>query len=138
MSLLIPVWLIKTTGSLPPFIVSSLNYSGFSFFFNIWKCFPIPSSELTMSGSDGKVSTCNAGDRSSMPGSGRSPGGGHGNLLQCSGLKNPVDRGAWRATVHGLAKSQTRLSNQHCRFAHVTAALTSSPCERSLPPRVPD
>ena len=40
-------------------------------------------------------------------GSGRSPGGGHGNLLQCSCLENPVDRGAWQATVHGVAKSQT-------------------------------
>ena len=106
MSLLIPAWLIKTTGSLPPFIASSLNYSGF-FFFNIWKCFPIPSSELTRSGSDAKVSTCNAGDQSSMPGSGRSTGGGHGNLLQCSGLKNPMDRGAWRATVHARKESDT-------------------------------
>ena len=43
----------------------------------------------------------------SIPGSGRSPGGGNGNPLQCSCLENPVDRGAWRATVHGAAKSQT-------------------------------
>ena len=42
-------------------------------------------------------------------GSGRSPGGGHGDPLQCSCLENPVDRGAWRATVHRVAKSQTRL-----------------------------
>ena len=44
----------------------------------------------------------------SIPGSGRSPGGGHGNPLQDSCLENPLDRGAWRATVHGVAKSQTR------------------------------
>ena len=44
-----------------------------------------------------------------IPESRRSPGGGHGNLLQCFGLENPMDRGAWRATVHGVAKSQTRL-----------------------------
>ena len=42
-----------------------------------------------------------------IPGSGRSPEGGHGNLLQYSCLENPVDRGAWRATVHAVAKSQT-------------------------------
>ena len=45
------------------------------------------------------------------PGSGRSPGGGNGNSLQCSCLENPVDRGAWQATVHRVAKSQTRLSD---------------------------
>ena len=44
-----------------------------------------------------------------IPGSGRSPGGGHGNPLQYSCLENPMDRGAWRAAVHGIAKSQTRL-----------------------------
>ena len=48
-----------------------------------------------------------AGDAGSIPGSGRSPGGGHGSPLQYSCLGNPVDRGAWRATVHGVAKSQT-------------------------------
>ena len=46
-------------------------------------------------------------DAGSIPGSGRFPGGGHGNLLQCCGLENPMDRGAWRATVHRVAKSQT-------------------------------
>ena len=54
----------------------------------------------------------NAGDirdLGSIPGSGRSPGGGHGNPLQYSCLENPKDRGAWRATVHRFAKSQTRL-----------------------------
>ena len=45
----------------------------------------------------------------SIPGLGRSPGEGHGNPLQYSFLENPVDRGAWRATVHGFAKSWTRL-----------------------------
>ena len=57
-------------------------------------------------GSDGKESTCNAGDLGSMPGLGRSPGGGHGNPLQRSCLENPMDRGAWRATVHEVTKSQ--------------------------------
>ena len=44
-------------------------------------------------------------DMGSIPGSGRSPGGGHGNLLQYSCLENPMDREAWQATVHGVAKS---------------------------------
>ena len=61
-------------------------------------------------GSDGKESDCNAGNLSSIPGSGRSPGEGNGNPLQYSCLENPIDREAWRATVHGFAKSWTRLS----------------------------
>ena len=46
-----------------------------------------------------------AGDVGSIPGSGRSPGKGHGNPLQCSYLGNPMDRGAWWAAVHGVAES---------------------------------
>ena len=52
----------------------------------------------------------NAGDVGSVPGSGRSPGGGNGNPVGYSCLENPMDRGAWLATVHGVAKSQTQLS----------------------------
>ena len=55
-----------------------------------------------------------ARDAGSILGLGRSPGGGHGNLLQYPCLKNPMDRGAWWATVHGVAKSWTRLSEQAC------------------------
>ena len=55
-------------------------------------------------GSDNKESTCNAEDMGSIPWSGRSPGEGNGNPLQYSCLGNPMDRGAWRATVHGVAK----------------------------------
>ena len=62
-------------------------------------------------GSDGKASVYNAGDPGSIPGSGRSPGEGNGNPLQYYCLENPMDRGAWQATVHGVAKSQTGLSN---------------------------
>ena len=58
-------------------------------------------------GSDGKVSAYNAGDPGSIPGSGRSPGEGNGNPLQYSCLENHMDRGAWRATVHGLQQSDT-------------------------------
>ena len=55
------------------------------------------------------ASAGDARDAGSIPESRRSPGGGHGNPLQYSCLENPMDRGAWRATVHGVAKSQTRL-----------------------------
>ena len=58
-------------------------------------------------GSDGKESACNAGDLGSIPGLGRSPGEGNGNPLQYPCLENPMDRGAWWATVHGVAKSDT-------------------------------
>ena len=54
-------------------------------------------------GSDSKESTCSMGNLGSIPGLGRSPGGGHGNPLQYSYLENPMDRGAWKATVHGIA-----------------------------------
>ena len=62
-------------------------------------------------GSDGKVSACNAGDPGSIPGLGRSPGEGNGDPLQYSCLENSMDGEAWWATVHGIAKNQTRLSN---------------------------
>ena len=56
-----------------------------------------------------KASAQNAGDPGSIPGLGRSPGEGNGNPLQYSCLENPMDGGAWLATVHGVAKSHTRL-----------------------------
>ena len=62
-------------------------------------------------GSDGKASTCSAGDPGSTPGSGRSPERGNGNPLQYSCLGNPMDREAWQATVHGVTKSRTRMSD---------------------------
>ena len=55
----------------------------------------------------GKESACSTGDLGSIPGLGRFPGEGNGNPLQYSCLKNPMDRGAWQATVHGVAKGQT-------------------------------
>ena len=55
-------------------------------------------------GSDGKESTCQAGDMDLIPGLGKSPGEGNGNPFQYPGLENPMDRGAWRATVHRVAK----------------------------------
>ena len=62
-------------------------------------------------GSDGKVSACNAGDPGLILGSGRSPGEGNGNPLQYPCLENPMDGGAWWATVYRVAKSWTRLSD---------------------------
>ena len=57
------------------------------------------------------VMSTNKGDLGLIPGLGRSPGGGHGNPLQYSFLENPMDRGTWWATVHGVAKGRTRLSD---------------------------
>ena len=59
----------------------------------------------------GKESACSAGDPGSIPGLGRSPGEGNDNPLQYSCLKNPMDKGTWWSTVHGVAKSWTRLSD---------------------------
>ena len=80
-------------------------------------------------GSDGKESACNAGDLNSIPGSGRSHGGGHGNPLQYSCLGNLVDRGAWWATVRGLAKSWTWLSVQ----THTLTTAVKKVREKAIP-----
>ena len=61
--------------------------------------------------SEVKASACNAGDLGSIPGLGRSPEEGNGNPLQYSCLENPIGKGAWWATVRGVTKSWTRLSN---------------------------
>ena len=68
----------------------------------------------------GKECTCSAGDignTASIPGLGRPPGGRNGNPLQCSHLKNPMDREAWRAAVHEVTKSQMQLSMYIQRFS---------------------
>ena len=72
---------------------------------------PHNSNVVKFNDSDGKESACSARDLGSIPGSGRSPGGGHGNPLQYSCLENPMDIGAWWATVHEVAKNQLRLSD---------------------------
>ena len=66
--------------------------------------------------SDGKESACSAGDPASILGSGISPGEGNGHPLQFSCLENSRDRGALGATVHGVTKSRTQLSDQHFHF----------------------
>ena len=63
-----------------------------------------------------KATAYNVGNLSSIPGSGKSPGEGHGNPLQYSCLENSMDRGASQATVHGVAKSQTRLTHTQAFF----------------------
>ena len=83
------------------------------------------SSPVFASGSDSKESTCNAGDQSLSPRLGRSPGERKGFPFQYSGLENFMDRGALQATVHGVAKSRTWLSNFHfhiynCTLVHLT------------------
>ena len=80
----------QVCNTLPPFLPLSCGFPG---------------------GSEVKASASHAGDPGSIPGSGRSPGEGNGNPLQYSCLENPMDRKAWWATVHGVPKSRTRLSD---------------------------
>ena len=99
----------------------TLITSSFRFLNNCWNSITFTSillarelskAQLAFPGSsEVKASACNAGDLGSILGLGRSPGEGNGNPLQYSCLENPMDRGAWWATVHGVAKSQTRLSD---------------------------
>ena len=94
------------------------------FFFNceaLFWCFP--------GGSVVKNQPANAGNVGLIPGSGRFPGRGNGNPLQYSCQDNPMDRGAWWATVHGVAKRQTCLSDRthtHTR-THITESRYSTP-----------
>ena len=84
--------------------------------------------QLYLSGSDGKESARSAGDLGSIPESGRSPEG-NGNPLQYSSLENSMGSGAWKASVRGVAKSQTRLSNYHMPYcaAEMNTALQIQP-----------
>ena len=76
----------------------------------------------------GRESTWNAGDLGAVPGLGRSPGEGNSYLLQYSCLENPMDRGAWWATVHGVTKSWTRLSDTlSLSFSSMEGSLLDSP-----------
>ena len=75
--------------------------------------FPCCKESSFLGGSDVKESACSAGDMCSVPVSGRSPGEGNGYLLQYAYLENSMDREAWQAIVHGVAKSWTLLSDQH-------------------------
>ena len=97
---------VKYSGRVPVFVLLQFNL----FFYNLKKkkstiivtCFPVVKNLPANAG--------DARDTGSIPGSGRSPGGGNGNPIQYSCLENSMDRGAWQATVHGVAKSRTWLS----------------------------
>ena len=91
-------------------IIATKHYFSQIFKENVW-CIPFAS--------DGKESACSAGDPASIPRLGRSPGEGNGYPLWYSCLGNPMDRGAWQATVHGVIKSRTQLS--HSFSSAVTA-----------------
>ena len=69
-----------------------------------------------LGGSDGEESASNSRDLGSIPASGRSPGEGNGNPFEYSCLENSMDRGAWRATVHGVTKSRTQLNDYYSHF----------------------
>ena len=85
------------------------------------------------SGSAGEESACNVGDVSSIPGLGRSPGGGHGNPLQDSRLENPMDGGAWWAAVHKVAESDTSEATEHISMhANQAVASNSSPVLKGI------
>ena len=75
---------------------------------------------MQLGDSDGKESGCNAGDPGSAPWVGRSPGEGNGNSLQFSCLENSMDRGAWRATVHGHKELGTTEQLTHSHFHKMT------------------
>ena len=95
-------------------------------YFCFISCFP--------GGSGGKASACNVGDLGLILGLGRSPGEENGNSLQYSGLENPMDRGAWRAIVHRVAKSQTQLSNYHTHthtHTHLSQIVDWWGCDRN-------
>ena len=77
-------------------------------------------------GSDGEESACNTGNPGLIPGWRRCPGGGNGSPLQYSCLENPLDKGAWWATVHGVTKSQTRLRDEHFHFHFGFVSVSSS------------
>ena len=91
--------------------------------YTVWTTQTAHSLTYFLGGLDGKASVYNVGDPGSIPGLGRSPGEGNGNPLQYYCLENPMDRGAWWATVHGVAKSQTRLSD----FTFLLTTLDSKP-----------
>ena len=95
----------------------------------MWLVFVVSTSTLELSWGppglprwlSGKESASNTGDESSIPGLGRSPGEGNGNPLQYSCLGNPMDTGAWQATVHRVTKSQTPMTHRLNNMSHLVS-----------------
>ena len=88
-------------------------------------------------GSAVKKLPANTGDVGSIPGSGRSPGGGNGNPLQYSCLGNPTDRGAWQTTVHGVARTDHDLRTKPPPPRSGRAGSSQSPPAADAPPMYP-
>ena len=80
----------------------------------------------------GKESACSAGDPGSIPRSGRSPGGGNGNPLQYSCLENPLDRGTWWATVHGVARVGHDLATKPPPKIHMILSIMGCQAKETL------
>ena len=101
----------------------------------LWDSYPAKSPTLKHhpGGTDGKASVYNAGDPGSIPGLGRSPGEENGNPFQYYYLENPMDRGAWQATIHGVTKSLTRLSDFTFTFKIPPGWLIEQRAEQSQP-----
>ena len=95
-----------------------------------WFTFPFPG------GSDGKESVCSVGDQSSIPGSGRPPREATSYPVQYSCLENSMHRGAWQTIVHGVAKSQIRLSDNtemtNIKYLFVYLVICVSPMKQCL------
>ena len=102
---------------------------------------PLPSLPWWLSGKESTYNAGSAGDMGSIPGSGRSPGGGHGNPFQYSCLENPTDRGAWRATVLMITKGKSyghleldmTEDTQHTHTHLALPKLGLSPCLLMMP-----
>ena len=102
-----------------------------------WFKATFPTTCLPQVGLEGKESACNAGDRGPIPRSGRYPGEGNSNPLQYSCLENPMDGRTWEATVHGVAKSWTWLSDfNSLHFQPPTGQLTLKCSQPSSPTSV--
>ena len=110
--------------------IKSWDFSAYIFSVYLYMCVCFPG------GSVGKETSCNPGDTGdvgSIPGSGRSPGGGHSNSIQYSCLENPMDRGPWKVTVHRVTEIQTYLkwlsssnSIYVCLYTYIQMYLTCS------------
>ena len=116
----LPGWNAWAPGLLSPFLPTAWTGSF---------CYCPPSMSFP-GDSDNKESACNAGDPGSVPGWGRSPGEGNGYPLLYSCLENPMDRGAWQATFHGVAKSRAQLSDYH-KWPSLAAAHLGQPTQVS-------